>query len=99
MGVLMIGYDLHEGEDYKDLIDAIKAYGDWWHCLDSTWLIKTDLIPSQVRDNLRKHIKSDDRLIVLRYGASVAGEGGNGAWFGFKDIPPSQCSSWLVANL
>jgi hypothetical protein len=32
MSVFMIGYDLHEGEDYKDLIDAIKVLGsDWWH--------------------------------------------------------------------
>ena len=29
------------GQNYESLIDAIKAIaGTWWHCLDSTWIIK-----------------------------------------------------------
>lgn len=30
MSVFMIGYDLHEGEDYEDLIKAIKELADNW---------------------------------------------------------------------
>lgn len=42
MGVYLIGYDLRHKHitDYKELFEAIKRIStDWWHCLDSTWLI------------------------------------------------------------
>lgn len=41
---LLIGYDLNApGQDYGDLIEAVKASGARWHYLDSTWLVKTSL--------------------------------------------------------
>lgn len=46
MQVYCNGYDLNKrGKDYKDLIPAIKALGTRWHCLDSTWRVKSNLIP------------------------------------------------------
>jgi hypothetical protein len=53
MALYMVGYDLDKpGQDYPDLIAAIKTYGTWWHHLDSTWLIVTDKSVVQVRDHL-----------------------------------------------
>ena len=89
MAVYLVGYDLHEGEDYEDLINALKAYGTWWHCLDSTWLIKTSATAVEIRDNLRKHIKNGDRLLVMRYAE------GSAAWYGFS----KDCADWLKNNL
>ena len=38
MSLFLVGYDLQEGENYDDLIDAIKNLADgYWHNLDSTW--------------------------------------------------------------
>ena len=88
MKTYLIGYDLKTGQDYENLITAIKKYGTWWHCLDSTWLIKTDDTAVEVRDNLKKHIYSNDKLLV----AKLSGEA---AWFGFSE----ECSSWLKDNL
>ena len=31
------------GQDYKDIHEAIKSCGTWWHYLESTWLLKTSL--------------------------------------------------------
>jgi hypothetical protein len=84
----MIGYDLKEGENYSDLIEAIKKIGNWWHCLDSTWIVKTDRSPVEIRDFLMPHIRKDDRLLV----ATLTGEA---AWCGFNE----QCSQWLKDNL
>ncbi len=85
----LIGYDLNKtGQDYKDLIDKIKTLGTWWHCLDSTWIIKSNLTAVQIRDILRSHIDSNDELLV----AKLSGEA---AWTGFDD----QCSKWLKDNL
>jgi len=55
MKTYLIGYDLNkQGQDYTTLIDKIKVLGNWWHCLDSTFIIKTNSSGSQIRDYLLK---------------------------------------------
>lgn len=96
MSTYMIGYDLHEGEDYEDLEQAIKdlSNGNWWHCLDSTWLIKHAGPATTIRDELKPHLinpskDGGDRLLV----AKLSGEA---AWTGsFSET----CKSWLKDNL
>lgn len=90
MPTYIIGYDLHptKGETYTELIDAIKAYGTYWHHLDSTWLIVTQQTATQVRDNLWQHMKSDDQLLVAK-------TCGVGAWKGFNDSG----SKWLKDHI
>lgn len=88
----LIGYDLNRprGEDaYPNLINAIKQnFPIWWHCLDSTWIVKTDKTAVAIRDLLAPHIDSNDELLVV-------GLTGEGAWKGFNQ----QCSDWLKNNL
>lgn len=90
MKVYLIGYDLDKpGQDYSNLIEAIKGLGaSWWHCLDSTWLVKCNYTAVQIRDYLQSHIDSSDKLLV----ADLAG---NAAWTGFNN----ECSAWLKNNL
>jgi hypothetical protein len=91
MASVLVGYDLNKPEtsqDYKALINAIKGLGVWWHCLDSTWIIKTELTTVQIRDRLRAHLDINDELLV----AKLTGEA---AWVGFND----ECSKWLSGNL
>lgn len=79
MSVYIVGYDLNKpAQNYKDLIDALKAYGTWWHHLDSTWIIETNQTASAVRDNLAQYLDSNDELLVATIGAP-------GAWKGFAD--------------
>ena len=64
--VLLITYDLNKpGQDYTSLHEAIKAYGTWWHHLDSTWLIDTNQTPSQCVDNLRQYMDNNDNILVI----------------------------------
>jgi hypothetical protein len=89
MSVYLVGYDLRKpGQDYSDLLDAIKSYGTWWHHLDSTWIIETDQTPSQVRDYLSIYLDSNDELLV----ASIAAPA---AWTGFNPAG----SNWLKKHL
>lgn len=90
MATYMIGYDLNTpGKDYAKLIEAIKRVGsNWWHCLDSTWIIKHDGPSTTIRDALAPYLDSNDELLV----ACLTGEG---AWRGFDN----DCSSWLKSNL
>jgi hypothetical protein len=92
MTIYMIGYDLHPkvGESYDELIAAIKSVGtDWWHCLDSTWLVVTAKTSVQVRDELWRHMKADDQLLVVAYAPH------NSAWAGFQ----GDCQEWLKKNM
>lgn len=91
MTIYVVGYDLHpsKGETYDELISAIKALGDWWHCLDSTWLVKSNSTSVQIRDALWQHMKADDQLLVVAYAPH------NSAWAGFS----GDCQSWLKNNM
>lgn len=85
----LIGYDLNKsGQDYTKLIDEIKKLGTWWHCLDSTFIIKSSSTAVIIRDHLKKYIDSNDELLVV----ALTGEG---AWTGFS----TECSNWLKENL
>lgn len=85
MATYMVGYDLNKtGQDYESLKEAIKSYGNWWHHLDSTWLIVTSSSAEEIRNHLRRYIDSNDELLV----AKLTGEG---AWAGFN----TSGSTWL----
>jgi hypothetical protein len=89
MKTYLIGYDLNKaGQNYDILISEIKKIGTWWHCLDSTWLIKADSSTAIIRDHLRNFVDTNDELLVV----CLTGEA---AWVGFSD----ECSSWLKKNL
>ena len=85
----LIGYDLNKsGQDYSTLIEKIKELGDWWHCLDSTFIIKSTSTSISIRDHLKNFIDVNDELLVV-------GLNGEAAWHGFN----SECSNWLKNNL
>jgi hypothetical protein len=91
MAIYMIGYDLHSSAEmnYDELFAALEAIGSgYWDCLDSTWLVITEKTATQIRDELKRYLKDEDRLLIMRYGAGAA-------WLGFKD----DCRTWLEDNL
>jgi hypothetical protein len=66
VNTILIGYDLNRpGQNYAELIAAIKDLGAWWHRLDSTWLVKTWLSPTEVRDELRPYMDSGDEILTI----------------------------------
>ena len=71
----MVGYDLTSKEDYTPLIDRLKKFGTFWHHLDSTWLLRTDMTHTAVRDELLKYMYGDDRLLVAVITAPAAWSG------------------------
>lgn len=65
MRALMVGYDLRKGESYDSLIKYLKSFPGWWHGLDSTWFVNTNMTVNQVCNELMKHIRKTDHLLVL----------------------------------
>ena len=94
MTTFAICYDLNrEGSNYgaasKALIGAIvEHFPTYWHYLDSTWLVVTDLSAAQIRNLLSPFIDSNDELLVMCCGPE-------GAWKGFNE----NGSTWLKSNL
>lgn len=84
-----ISYDLNNpGQNYDDLIEAIKKYGTYCKVNKSDWIIVSNDEAKTIRDNLNKYLDSNDRLFVGKLS-------GVGAWFGYQ----KSTSDWLKNNL
>lgn len=69
MNVYLISYDLRKPEqNYTPLYNAIKAYGDWQHPMESLWTVCTDDDADAISNNLRRHLDDNDCLFVARLG-------------------------------
>ncbi len=81
MAVYLIGYDLREGEDYESLIETIKSLGNWWHYLDSTWLVDSVWNQDQITNALISKLQSNsDRFLVMPVSRPVQGWLSGDAW-------------------
>lgn len=65
--ILLITYDLKQPDrDYTALFNVIKQIGDsWWHYLDSTWIIKTNMSVIDSAILIRKTMDQNDLLFVV----------------------------------
>jgi len=79
MACFIIGCSLkNPGHDYVELVNAIERVGSRsWPCLESTWIVNSDKLASQIRDELKLFLSDGDELIV----AELAG---NAAWRGLR---------------
>lgn len=69
MTVFVVSYDLNNpGQNYDDLYKAIRSIGSWWHYLDSTWLVSTNLTAKNIYDRLSPHLDSNDRILIIEAG-------------------------------
>lgn len=95
MAAYLIMYDINqEGAGYaaanKALSERIKElFGTYWHHLDSTWLVVTDMTVTEIRDDLEKKLDANDELLVVK-------SSGVGAWnLGFNE----KARAWLKKHL
>lgn len=89
MTTYIVSYDLNApGQQYKPLIEYLESLPNWWHHLDSTWVVVTPLSPAELRDTIGAFLDANDELLVVK-------SAGVGAWRGFAD----RASQWLKSNL
>jgi hypothetical protein len=91
IATILIAYDIHprEGEMYDDLIEKIQSLGDWWHHLESAWIVRCAHSPREIRDQLKSYIGTDDQLLVIEISGDTA------EWAGVNDAG----SQWLKDNI
>ena len=89
MTAYLISFDLNNpGQNYDDIDNAIKAYGTWCKIVTTTYVIVSEKSAKEIRDDLQKHIDSNDKLFVLKSGVEAA-------WTGFKQ----STTDWLKKHL
>lgn len=86
----IISYDLNSpGRNYTALYAAIKKLAKGWcHCLDSTWIVGSDLSAKDIVNRLGKVLDANDALFVSKLGPGAA-------WRGLS----TERSEWLKKNL
>jgi|ERR1700723_126427 hypothetical protein len=91
MATILIAYDIHptKGHAYDNLVEKIQSLGDWWHHLESTWIVRCAHSPSEVRDQLKSYIGIDDQLLVIEISGDAA------KWAGVN----AAGSEWLKDNI
>ena len=72
MSTYIITYDLKNTRNYNELYEYIKSYGSWAHINESTWAIVADQSASEIRDQLKNHLETDDLIFVIRSGTEAA---------------------------
>jgi hypothetical protein len=79
--IYAINYDLKRpGQNYVGLYGAIKGCGDWWHFLDSTWLVDTSLTATGIWNRLAPHVDKNDTFLVIGVTRDTAGWLTQEAW-------------------
>lgn len=79
--IYAINYDLKQpNRDYSGVFEAIKSCGYWWHYLESTWLVDTNLGAQEIWDRLSPHVHSKDRVLVHAVGHDRQGWLPQDAW-------------------
>jgi len=69
----IITYDLGKPEhDYSELREAIRGYNIYCQLQETAWLIVSANTPMEIRDNLKRHIDSNDKLFVSEIRAPAA---------------------------
>ena len=68
MNKYLITYDLNNKsiKNYESLFVALKSIGPWWHYLESTWIIKTNLTSAQLWNHLAGHVTTTDRMLIVK---------------------------------
>lgn len=66
--IYLITYDKNTIlKNYEPLQQAIKdSSKSWWHHMNNTWIIKTDLNANQIYKNLCQHINPQDKLLIIK---------------------------------
>ena len=87
MSSFIISYDLISDKDYASLYEAIRNYGSYAHILESVWIIKSSSSSTNIRDNLKNYLDSDDKLFVAKLN-------GESAWRNLS----TEVSNWIKEN-
>lgn len=80
--VFFVTYDLmgNDTDRYVSFFEALTKFSGWWHYLNETWLIATDLTAAQLYHRLSEHLDERVHILVMETGREFAGWLPKTAW-------------------
>jgi hypothetical protein len=79
--IYLVSYQFrNDPEDYPAFFEVLQSFDGWWHYIDGTWLVATDLDAKSIRDRLLPHLDNDVNLLVAEVGNDMAGWLPKDAW-------------------
>ena len=82
---LFISYDLNTpGQDYSNVIEAIKTLGNWAKVQKSVWYVSSRLGAEDAAKKIWSHMDKNDSLIV------IDATNKNAYWFNLSDAASKQ---------
>lgn len=92
--VLLVTYALRTSEkDYNPFFQALQQQGEWWHFIESTWLISTKRTPQEVYSAVVGNITTSDALMIVPITRPYWGYLPKEAWDWIdKHLPPAHPS-------
>lgn len=51
--------------NYSGFFASLQNLGAWWHYLDTTWIIKSNLTSQQIHAVLAPHLSRNDLMLVI----------------------------------
>lgn len=87
MSVLIINFSLkNKSKDYSPLYSAIQENSlEWWHFLESTWIVTTTYSADAFARTLFPHIEDTDYLLVAKLHSEHQGWLPKEAWEWLND--------------
>lgn len=77
----LISYDLKQpGRDYTSMYEAIKKGRNWWHFLESVWIVATAESAAEIWTALHVHMDRNDYLLIIEVRDNVQGWLPKDAW-------------------
>lgn len=65
--VLLITYEISDkSRNLTELHKVIKSTGNWWHHIDTSWIIQTTEDANKWYNKLKPHFKDADRFLVVK---------------------------------
>ena len=63
---MLISYDLiSPGTDYDELYEYLQSFPQSKHPLESVWVVKTDKKQDAIRDELKKIVDTNDKVLIV----------------------------------
>lgn len=80
--IYAINFDLagESKQNREDLHEAIRSLGASYKCLESTWLVETDLPVGKIGERLASYVAKNDRMLVIGVTRQYSGWLPRSAW-------------------
>ena len=71
----IITYEIKETatSTYQSLFEEIKKIKPWWHYLDNTWIVMSEVNATEIHNKLKPHLDANINILIFEIGKDRQG--------------------------